>query len=280
MMGVFFLVVVFETSGNLASAYGIAVTGDMIITSILAAIVFRALWRWPVALVAAVVLPMLATELTFLAANLTKVFSGGYITIGVALGIIVVMGTWVRGFRFVQEKVRAQSVPLETLVRSVEGSERLCQAPGTAMFLTADGEMAPSALMHNLKHNSVLHAQNYVISVRVLTTPRVPDEDKFTVERLSDRFTRIGLSFGYMEEPNVPRLLALARKAGVKFDIMTTSFFMHRRFYKVGSGSALPLWQEKLFVSLASRAITAATFYRLPSDRVIELGQQVSLGRV
>ncbi len=278
-LGVTTLVVVFESSGNLASAYGIAVTGDMIITSILGAIVFRMRWRWPVALVAVVVAPMLGTELLFLAANLTKVQHGGYVTIAVAAMIVVVMGTWVRGFQIVQEKVRAQSVPLATLVDSVEGSRRLCHAPGTAVFLTADGDLAPSALMHNLKHNSVLHAQNYVVSVNVRTTPRVPDEEKVRVEPLSESFTRIRLAFGYMEEPNVPRLLALARRSGVKFDIMTTSFFLHRRFYKVSSKSEMPLWQERLFMALAASASSATIFYHLPSNRVIELGQQVTLGK-
>jgi KUP system potassium uptake protein len=277
LMGVASLVVVFETSGELASAYGIAVTGDMVVTSILGAIVYRLRWHWPLFVIALVIGPMLATELMFLTANLTKIADGGYVTLAVAACVIVLMATWVRGAAIVRAKVRAGSVPLTTLVASVEKSDRLCRAPGTAVFLTADGEMAPSALLHNLKHNSVLHAQNYVVSVSVLTTPVVPDAEKVRVEPLSDSFSRVHLSFGYMEEANVPQLLALARKSGVKFDVMTTSFFLHRRFYKTSSRSGMPLWQERLFMALAASASSAANFYRLPSNRVIELGQQITL---
>jgi KUP system potassium uptake protein len=271
------LVISFQSSSNLASAYGIAVTGDMIISSVLGAIVFRLNWRWPLWLVIAVVGPMLATELLFMAANLTKVSDGGYATIAVAALIITLMWTWVRGVKIVSDKVRAHSVPLSTLIASVEKSERLCRAPGTAVFLTADGQMAPSALMHNLKHNSVLHEQNYIVSVKVVNQPFVPDDEKISVESLTANFTRAQLTFGYMEQANVPVMLALAKKAGLKFDIMSTSFFLHRRFYRVSERSRMPLWQDRLFIALAANATSASSFYRLPSNRVIELGQQITL---
>jgi KUP system potassium uptake protein len=277
LLGVVMLVIAFESSTNLASAYGIAVTGNMITTSILAALVFRLKWRWPLALVAIAIVPMLGVELLFLAANLTKVLDGGYVTIVVAALLSLVMWTWVRGVKLVRAKTRGQGVRLDALCGSLEGSPHIARVPGTAVFLTSDPDMPPSALLHNLKHNAVLHEQNVVLTVHVSTRPRVPDEERVRIARLTDDFTRVDLTFGYLEPPNVPRALVLARKAGLHFDIMTTSFFLHRRFYREATNPPIPRWQEKLFLSLARGAAGARSYYRLPSDRVIELGQQVTI---
>jgi KUP system potassium uptake protein len=149
--------------------------------------------------------------------------------------------------------------------------------PGTAVFLTQDPETAPSALLHNLKHNRVLHQQNFIVTVQVANTPRVPDEKRLTLERLSDRFLRVKLQFGYMETPNVPRALALARRRGEKFDIMTTSFFLNRRSFKSARHQGLPTWQERIFIAMAKSAADATAYYCLPSNRVVEMGQQMAI---
>ena len=275
-VGVVVLVVAFGSSTNLASAYGIAVTGDMVITTILAFVLFYKAWKWPLWLSLSVIVPLLTIELQFLAANLLKVFDGGYVPLAMAATVVLLMWTWVKGTIYVQKKARAGNVSLETLIGMLKKSHPAA-APGTAVFLTSDPEMAPSALMHNLKHNHVLHSQNFIVTVGVATTPTVPESDRITIERLSDNFARIRLSFGYMEQPNVPRALALARKSGEKFDIMSTSFFLNRRSFRPARNSGLPVWQERLFIAMTKSASDATDFYRLPSNRVVEMGQQLAI---
>ena len=275
-VGVVVLVVAFGSSTNLASAYGIAVTGDMVITTILAFVLFYKAWKWPLWLSLSVIVPLLTIELQFLAANLLKVLDGGYVPLAMAATVVLLMWTWVKGTIYVQKKARAGNVSLETLIGMLKKSHPAA-APGTAVFLTSDPEMAPSALMHNLKHNHVLHSQNFIVTVGVATTPTVPESDRITIERLSDNFARIRLSFGYMEQPNVPRALALARKSGEKFDIMSTSFFLNRRSFRPARNSGLPVWQERLFIAMTKSASDATDFYRLPSNRVVEMGQQLAI---
>jgi len=274
-VGVVCLVLVFGSSSELASAYGIAVTGDMVITSILAAVLFRNAWKWSVLLTAAVIGPLLAIELLFLAANGTKFLQGGYVPIMMAAVMCLVMWTWLRGTSHVMKQARREAVTIESLTTAVEKSKRLKEVSGTAVFLTADPDVAPSALMHNIKHNQVVHAQNLIVGVTVATTPYVSEKERVVITPINSRFTRIDLIFGYMEETNVPKALALARRMGIKFDIMATSFFLNRRSFKSGHKEGLPTWQEKLFVSLTRNAADATSFYRLPANRVIELGQQL-----
>jgi KUP system potassium uptake protein len=276
-LGVAGLVLSFGSSANLASAYGIAVTGDMVITTILASVVFRHVWRWPVWVVGLVCLPLLTIESVFLASNLAKVVDGGWVPVLFATMLGIVIWTWVRGTAYVQRKARAGAVTVESLVGMLKKSDSLSEAPGTAVFLTSDPETAPSALMHNLKHNHVLHRQNMIVTVSVANTPYVSDTERITLERLSDRFTRVAMVFGYMEEPNVPKALMLARKQGQKFDIMSTSFFLNRRSFRSSPNEGLPVWQERLYIGLTKSASAATDFYRLPVNRVIELGQQLTI---
>jgi len=270
------LVLAFRESGALASAYGIAVTGTMLVTSLLAFVVFRRVWNWPAWLVAAVLAPLIAFELVFFGANLTKVLDGGYVPLLIAAAVGVTMATWVRGTRIVQRKARAESLSLDGLRGMIAKSEPV-RVPGTAVFLTSDPDVAPSALLHNLKHNRVLHERNYIVTVTVATIPTVPDADRLTIERLDDTFRRVFVAFGYMEEANVPRALALGRREGLKFDIMSTSFFLNRRSFKPSQHGGMPLWQDRWFIAMTKSAADATSFYRLPSNRVIELGQQLAL---
>lgn len=275
--GVIGLVLAFGSSSGLASAYGIAVTGTMVITTLLAAVVFRQSWNWPLWVVIAVSAPLLALESMFLIANMLKVMDGGWVPLALALGLGLVIWTWLRGTAYVQMKARAGSVTVEALIDRLEHNTRLSTAPGTAVFLTSDAETAPSALLHNLKHNHVLHARNLIVTVVAANMPYVSPADRLEIKKLNDRFTLVRMTFGYMEEPNVPRALMLARKQGEKFDIMATSFFLNRRSFRSSPNEGLPLWQERLFVGMVRGASNATDFYRLPANRVIELGQQVTI---
>lgn len=275
-VGVVALVLAFGSSSNLASAYGIAVTGDMVITSILAIFLLNRAWKWPLALTLAVMVPLIVLEGLFLAANMTKVLDGGYIPILFAGFLCLVMWTWVRGSAHVREKSRAGSIEFDSLMRMLEKSQPV-EVPGTAVFLTADPEMAPPALMHNLKHNRVLHKKNFIVTVNVAPVPEVPEADRIEIEKVNDRFVKLSLNFGYLDDQNVPKALALARKQGEKFDIMTTSFFLNHRSFRSSQSEGLPSWQEKLFVSMARGATNATEFYRLPTNRVLELGQQLTI---
>ncbi|MES2433761.1 MAG: potassium transporter Kup [Pseudomonadota bacterium] len=276
MVGVLCLVVAFGSSSNLASAYGIAVTGDMVITTVLASILFLKAWKWPLWGVVAVLLPIFIIELMFLSANLIKLPDGGYVPVLMAATSCMLIWTWVRGTKHVQRKAHDSAVELSKLIKMLEKSHPI-EVPGTAVFLTQDSDTAPSALLHNLKHNRVLHSQNFIVTVGVSTTPKVNDENRITIERLSDNFVRVRLLFGYMETPNVPRALALARRRGEKFDIMTTSFFLNRRTFRSARNHGLPFWQERVFISMTKSASDATAFYCLPSNRVVELGQQLAI---
>jgi KUP system potassium uptake protein len=276
MVGVLCLVVAFGSSSNLASAYGIAVTGDMVITTILASILFLKAWKWPLWGVIAVLLPIFIIELTFLSANLIKLPDGGYVPVLMAATSCFLIWTWVRGTAHVQRKAHDSAVELSKLIKMLEKSHPI-EVPGTAVFLTQDPDTAPSALLHNLKHNRVLHSQNFIVTVGVATTPKVNDENRIMIERLSVNFVRVRLMFGYMETPNVPRALALARRRGEKFDIMTTSFFLNRRTFRSARNHGLPFWQERVFISMTKSASDATAFYCLPSNRVVELGQQLAI---
>lgn len=274
--GVLVLVMVFGTSSNLASAYGIAVTGDMVITSVLAFVLFLKAWRWPLWQVLAIMVPIALLETLFLGANILKVRDGGYVPILIAATMCLLIWIWVKGTHYVQQKAHSTSIGLSALMKMLSKSKPV-SVPGTAVFLSSDPETAPSALMHNIKHNRVLHAQNLIVTVRVATRPSVPDGERVTIDRLSDAFVRISMSFGYMETPNVPRALALARKQGLKFDIMTTSFFLNRRTFVATKHKGLNAWQERVFIWLTKSAANASDFYRLPSDRVVEMGQQLAI---
>ncbi|MFT3972773.1 MAG: potassium transporter Kup [Amaricoccus sp.] len=270
MVIVLSLVLLFESSDALASAYGIAVTGAMLIDSMLAFVVFRSLWKWPLLVCIAVMAPLATIELAFFGANLLKLFEGGFVPLIFASIIGLLMTTWVRGTAIVNRKAHSGSVPLEQLVAMLKKSKP-AQAPGTAVFLTSDPEVAPSALLHNLKHNHVLHSRNVIVTVQVTTMPRVADADRLDLEQISDTFWRIKLTFGYMEVPNVPRALALARKEGLALEMMSTSYFLNRRSFRPATDRAvMPLWQDKLFITMTKAATDATGFYRLPSNRVLE----------
>jgi KUP system potassium uptake protein len=205
-----------------------------------------------------------------------KVVDGGWVPLLFAGCAMVVMWTWVRGTALLARKFRRDSIPVPDLIRMLEKSKPI-RVAGTAVFLASAPEIAPSALLHNLKHNKVLHERVWLLSVLTENTPRVPAGKRYQIEKLSGDFTSIILHYGYMESPRVPAALASLRKAGLKFDIMTTSFFLGRRTIKPAANSGMPLWQDRLFIALSRQAANATDFFAIPSDRVVELGAQVTV---
>lgn len=276
LFGVVLLVLLFRTSGGLASAYGIAVTGTMVTTTALSFVVVWKRWGWPIWAAVLLVACFLSVDITFFAANLMKIIDGGWVPVLVGCSILVIMWTWVRGTHLLEEKTHRDSISIKDLIGMLERSVPM-RMRGTAVFLTSDPAVAPSALMHNLKHNGVLHDRVIIVQVKTENMPRVSLQNRYEIEHLSADFIRVTLHFGFMESPHVPAALALLRKHGLKFDIMTTSFFLGRRTLKTAVHSIMPRWQDKLFVALSKQAANATDFFSIPSDRVVELGAQVTL---
>ena len=277
LFGVMVLVFIFGSSEALATAYGISVTGAMVVTTVLAFEFLRIRWRWRPLAAAAALAPLFLLELTFLGANLLKVHDGGYVPVTIAGGVVILMWTWTRGTRILREKTRRTEVPLPAFVKSVEkeSAHAPVKVAGTAIFLTSDPDFAPAALLHNLKHNHVLHEQNFILTVKTANTPRVIPAERFAVEKISERFARIEMRFGFMETQNVSQALGLLRKAGHKFDIMSTSFYLGRRKLVPDAQSGMPMWQDRLFIALADLAADPSDYFRLPTNRVVELGSHV-----
>jgi KUP system potassium uptake protein len=190
--------------------------------------------------------------------------------------MFLLMWTWSRGSAILNVKTHRDSIPMRELIKMLEKSKPV-RVPGTAIFLTNDLASAPSSFMHNLKHNKVMHERVVLLNVRTETTPRISATNRFEMSSLSPNFMLVTLHFGYMEQPHIPRALAAMRKAGLKFDIMTTSFFLGRRALKTTPNSGMPPWQDRLFVAMTKQATSAPDFFNLPSDRVVELGAQMKV---
>src|SRR5580698_8974882 len=276
LVGVLLLVALFRSSSALASAYGIAVTGTMVVTCMMAFIVIWRMWRWSPFAAAALIAPFLFIDLTFLSANLLKVVEGGWVPLALGGLVMLVMYTWRRGTRILFAKTRRLETPLDELVRILEKKPPQ-RVPGTAVFLTSDPKSAPTALLHSLKHYRVLHEQNVIISVETTHTPRVESSKRVKIEQVGATFMRVMLRFGYMETPNIPRALAIARKLGWHFDIMSTSFFLSRRALRPAPHSFMPRWQDRLFITMARSANDATDYFQIPTDRVVEVGTQVTV---
>ncbi len=276
LIGVLLLVGLFRTSSALASAYGIAVATTMVVDGVLGFVVVWKLWRWPLWQAAALILPFFLVDVTFFSANLLKLLEGAWVPILFGTTMVLIILTWRRGSGILISKTRRSEVPLDTLFRSLERKPPHI-VPGTAVFLTSDPEFAPTALLHNLKHNKVLHESNVILTVVTGDTPRVPERERVRIVPLSEHFSRVTLKFGYMEQPNVPKALAVARKQGWQFDIMSTSFFLSRRALKPSPQSGMPGWQDRLFIWLARSANDATDFFQIPTGRVVEVGTQVTV---
>ena len=277
MVGVLVLVILFRNSSSLANAYGIAVTGAMLADTGLFFILTSRVWGWKPWQSVLVVMPFLLVDAVFFGANLLKLFDGAYMPLIFGALLILLMWTWVRGSRIVFSKERKDSLPVADLFRMLEKSQPV-RVKGTAVFLTSDPDNAPGALLHNLKHNKVLHQRNIILTIKTLDVPWVPEHDQIHISPIcNDEVTRIIAKVGYMQSPRVPRILTMARRHGLDFDIMQTSFFLGRRTIKASSSSGMPAWQDSIFIFLSRMATNATDFFHIPTGRVVELGSQVTV---
>ena len=276
LIGVLLLVLLFRTSSGLASAYGIAVSTTMVADGIMGFVVIWKLWNWRPAAAAALIVPFVVVDTTFFSANLLKLFEGAWVPLLFGLAMAITIWTWRRGTAILMAKTRRTEVPLKELVASLEKRPPHI-VKGTAVFLTSDPNFVPTALLHNLKHNKVLHEHNVILTIETAQTPRVGPVDRVRMETISDKFATVRLRFGFMESPNVPKALVIARKLGWQFDIMATSFFVSRRSLKPSAQSGMPQWQDHLFIALSRSANDATDYFQIPTGRVVEVGTQVTI---
>jgi KUP system potassium uptake protein len=276
LIGVLLLVLMFRSSSALASAYVLAVAATTWVAGPLGFIVIWKLWGWRPWVAALFMAPFVLVDTVFLIATGMDLLKGAWVPVLFGLLMILLIATWRRGTTILASKTRRTEVPLDALMRSLE-KKPPHTVPGTAVFLTSDPEYTPTALLHNLKHNKVLHEHNVILTIVTADTPRVPPEDRVIISPVSEHFSVVALKFGFMEQPNVPRALAVARKHGWHFDIMSTSFFLSRRTLRPSPQSGMPLWQDRLFILLARTANDATDYFQIPTGRVVEVGTQVTV---
>lgn len=269
-------VITFKSSSNLAGAYGVSVTAALVIDSLMAFFVIWNYWRWPLWKVSIFLIPLLLIEQTFFAANIMKLLEGAWFPLLIAAVLSAIMLTWVKGTGILSKLTRRNEADLDWLVRKLEAKPPV-RVAGTAIFLTADVDYAPTALMHNLKHNRVLHERNIVLSIRTEETPRVPRHERVEIDRSNETFIRVIASYGFMETPSIPKILESCRRKDLNVDIGATSFFLSRRSLRPTTRSEMPRWQERLFIWLARTAEDATTYFKIPTDRVVEVGTQVAI---
>ena len=276
LTGVLLLVMLFRSSSGLASAYGIAVSTTMVADGIMGFVVIWKLWNWRAATAAALIVPFVVVDMTFFSANLLKLLEGAWVPLLFGLTMAIMIWTWRRGTVILMAKTRRIEVPLTDLIKSLEKRPPHI-VKGTAVFLTSDPNFVPTALLHNLKHNKVLHEHNVILTIETAQTPRVDLSERVRMETLTDKFATVRLRFGFMESPNVPKALVIARKLGWQFDIMSTSFFVSRRSLKPSAQSGMPKWQDHLFIALSRAANDATDYFQIPTGRVVEVGTQVTI---
>ncbi|HKP65667.1 MAG TPA: potassium transporter Kup [Casimicrobiaceae bacterium] len=276
LIAIIALVIGFHNSDNLAGAYGIAVTMAMLIDSILIFVVMRRLWNWPVWIAITITTPLLLIDLTFLASNALKIPEGGWFPLLIGGIVFTLLTTWKKGRSLLMRRLSEDAMPLDLFIQSIEASPPT-RVDGTAVFLTSTPDRVPHALLHNLKHNKVLHERVVFLTIVTRDIPYVPDEERGEVETLGCNFYRISADYGFKDDPDVPELLEDCGRKGFAFDMMETSFFVSRETLIATVTPGMALWREKLFVSLSKNATKASEFFQVPTNRVVELGTQVEL---
>ena len=278
--GLFFAVVIlvigFQSTNNLAGAYGIAVTGDMVITSVLATVVAARGWGWGWPRAVSLFACFLTLELTFFFANVLKIQDGGWFPLCVGSLVFLLMSTWKRGSQLLSERLSDESIELETFIDALLVAMPT-RVPGTAVFMTSSPRHVPNAMLHNLMHNKILHERVLVVSVQVFDAPYVPEIDRVEVHKLKADFYSVTVQYGFMDQPDIPQALSSCAEQGLEFDMMETSFFLGRATLIPKIASSMVLWREKLYVAMFRNASSATSFYKIPSNRVVELGTQVVL---
>ncbi len=272
-LAVVYLVLTFQSSSNLAAAYGIAVTGTMTIDTILIAFVLVA-WRWSPLLVIPLIGTFLCVDLAYFAANAIKIPQGGWFPLGIALVSFVVLTTWKRGRKLLFEEIFRRSIPIQTIVDYVGEINR---ARGTAVFLVGVNEGAPAALLHNLKHNQVLHERNVLLSVIIEDKPFVTKGNRLLINDLGKSFYRVKVFYGFMQTPDVPAALDLCAPLGLSFDMMDTTFFTSRALIVSAPTPGMMKWREWIFIMMSKNAMNATEFFKIPTNRVIEMGTRIEI---
>ncbi len=273
-IAVIYLVFTFQSSSNLAAAYGIAVTGTMTITTVLITFVMVLYWRWPLLLIMPLIAVLFTADLTFFAANAMKIPQGGWFPLGIAVLSFTVLTTWKRGRKLLFEEIARQSVPMQVILDDAENFSRV---EGTAVFLTNVGEGAPSALLHNIKHNKVLHERNILLTVIVEDKPYVTQGNRLLINDMGKGFHRVRIFYGFMDRPDLPEALNSCAALGLPFDMMSTSFFISRAMIVSSANPGMVKWRERLFLALSKNAMNAADFFKIPTNRVIEMGTRIEI---
>jgi KUP system potassium uptake protein len=276
LAAVLLLVLGFRSSENLAAAYGIAVTMAMLIDSILIFVVMRRLWNWSVAAAIAIALPLVVIDLALLSSNLLKIPDGGWFPIVVGAGVFTLLTTWKRGRGLVADRLAEDALPLESFIASIEVAPPT-RVEGTAVFMTSTQDRVPHALLHNLKHNKVLHDRVVFLTIITLDIPYVPDDERIEISPLGCDFYRFLAFSGFKDDPDIPSLLEEAGRRGFAFDMMETSFFVSRETLIPSAGTGMAMWRERLFASMSKNAVKASDFFHVPTNRVVELGTQLEI---
>jgi KUP system potassium uptake protein len=272
---VLLLVLFFQSSSNLAAAYGIAVTGAMFIDTCLIAVVLLSLWKWPKWKALPILALFFIVDFAYLGANLLKVPSGGWVPLVIGLVIFTLLTTWSRGRALMRDRMAESTMPMDIFIKSAANSAT--RVPGTAIFMASAASGVPSALLHNIKHNRILHERVIILTVQIEDVPYVISSDRIICKDLGEGFYRVKMRFGFLEETNVPATLDLVDLCGPKFDMMHTSFFLSRQTLIASKIPGMAIWREKIFSWMLRNAANAMEFFKLPSNRVVELGSQVEI---
>jgi KUP system potassium uptake protein len=270
------LVLWFQNSDNLAAAYGVAVTTTMVITTLLFYILARERWRWPLATAVPLAFLFMVPDAAFFGANIIKVHHGGWVPLALASGVFTVLTTWKRGRSILFSRLQEQALPMKFFLEDVERNTPL-RVPGTAVFMTGNSEGVPVALLHNLKHNHVLHEKVVLLTILSEEIPRVGKNRRLEAEDLGHGIHRLVARYGFMETPDVPLLLKAAAKVGLHFEMMKTTFFLGRETLVSTPRRGMARWRERLFALMSRNAQTATAYFGLPANRVVELGAHIEL---
>jgi KUP system potassium uptake protein len=276
MLAVMALVIGFGSSSNLAAAYGIAVTGDMVITTLLAAMVFRGVWKWSWARTGALVAVFLTIDLAFFGANILKIPAGGWFPILVGIVIFTLMLTWKRGREMLYKRLKDEAMDLDSFIQAI-GAHPPTRVPGTAIFMTPNPYGVPHAMLHNLKHNKVLHEQIVLLTVKIRDVPHIEVGERVIVEALPHEFYRVQVEYGFKDEPDLPRELEGCNSKGLPLEVMDTSFFIGKETLLARRDADIAYWRQKLFIGMFRNADSVTYYFKLPPNRVVELGAQVTL---
>jgi KUP system potassium uptake protein len=268
-------VLVFQRSSNLTAAYGIAVTGAMAIDNFLLTVVLFHLWKWKPWMSIPVLALFFALDAAYLGANLTKIPDGGWVPLMMGLAIFTLLTTWSKGRQLMRANMAEGTIPIEVFAKSAHSSA--ARVPGTAVFMASTDVGVPSALLHNIKHNKVLHERVVILTVAIQDVPYVEEADRFTVKDMGNGFYRLALRYGFLEETDVPAALKQVTMCGLPFEMMKTSFFLSRQTLLASAKPGMALWREKLFAWMLRNAASAMEFFRLPTNRVVELGSQIEI---